>query len=88
LAYSAMEEGRSNIFVIGVDGEGPVQLTHSEGDNESPSWSPDGNLVVFSSTREGPSKVYVLTAYGTDQRRLLSMKGEQTDPEWSPRIVN
>ena len=76
------------IFVIGVDGEGPVQLTHNEGDNESPSWSPDGNLVVFSSTREGPSKVYVLTAYGTDQRRLLSMKGEQTDPEWSPRIVN
>ena len=88
MAYSGMENGHNNIFVIGFDGQGPIQLTHNEGDNESPSWSPDGNLIVFSSTREGPSRIYVMTSYGTDQRRLLVLKGRQTEPKWSPRMVN
>ena len=80
--------GGLNIFTIGVDGEELMQLTHNSGDNESPSWSPDGSLIVFRSTREGRSRIYVMTAYGTDQRRLLILPGEQKDPEWSPRIVS
>jgi TolB protein len=82
-----MEGGLNNIFVIGIDGQGPIQLTHNEGDNEAPSWSPDGNLIVFSSTREGPSKIYIMTSYGTDQRRLIDSKGQQTEPKWSPRMT-
>jgi TolB protein len=82
-----MEGGLNNIFVIGIDGQGTIQLTHNEGDNESPSWSPDGSLIVFSSTREGPSRIFVMTSYGTDQRRLLSLKGQQTQPDWSPRMT-
>jgi TolB protein len=65
-----------------------LQLTRSTGDNESPSWSPDGSLIVFSSNREGPNRIYVMTGYGTDQRRLLTLPGEQTNPKWSGRIVN
>jgi TolB protein len=83
-----MDKGRSNIWVIGIDGDDPVQLTHNEGGNESPTWSPDGSLIAFSSTREGPSRIYVMTAYGTDQRRLLTLPGKQTEPQWSPRIIN
>jgi TolB protein len=83
-----MVNGQNNIFVIGIDGQGPIQLTHDQGDNEAPSWSPDGSLIVFSSIREGPSRIYVMTAYGTDQRRLLAFEGEQTEPDWSPGIVN
>jgi TolB protein len=83
-----MENGLNNIFLIGIDGKGPIQLTNNEGDNESPPWSPDGNLIVFSSTREGPSKIYVMTSYGTDQRKLLDMKGQQSEPEWSPRMTD
>jgi len=74
--------------VIGVDGRGFVQLTYNSGNNESPSWSPDGSLIAFSSTRQGPSKIYIMTSSGTDQRRLLSLPGEQTDPKWSPGVIN
>jgi TolB protein len=59
-------------------------LTRDAGSNESPSWSPDGSMIVFSSTREGRSRIYVMTAFGTDQRRLLTLPGEQTNPQWSP----
>lgn len=65
-----------------------VQLTNESGDNESPSWSPDGSLIVFSSNREGPFRLYVMNAFGTDQRRLLKMSGEQTNPKWSLNNFN
>jgi TolB protein len=61
-----------------------MQLTREAGDNEGPTWSPDGSLIAFSSNREGPSRIYVMTAFGTDQRRLLVLPGQQSDPEWSP----
>lgn len=76
------------VYVIDINKKTPIQLTDNAGDNESPSWSPDGSLIVFSSTREGSSRIYFMTAYGTDQRRLLSMPGKQTNPKWSPQLVN
>jgi TolB protein len=79
-----MEGGRNDIFVTGFDGRPPTQLTRDAGNNESPSWSPDGSMIVFSSTREGRSRIYVMTAFGTDQRQLLTLPGEQTNPQWSP----
>jgi TolB protein len=81
-------DGGHNIVVIGLDGEDATQLTYESGDNEAPSWSSDGSLIVFSSTREGPPRIYVMTAYGTDQRRLLVMPGEQTNPKWSKNDAN
>jgi TolB protein len=83
-----MVDGLHNIFVIDVEGQEPVQLTYEAGDNEAPSWSPDGSLIVFSSNREGPTRLYMMTAFGTDQRRLLKMKGEQTNPKWSMNNFN
>ena len=74
--------------MIGVDGSGPLQLTRDKGDNESPSWSPDGSLIAFASTREGSSRIYVMTGLGTDQRRLLNLTGEQTNPKWSPGVID
>ena len=81
-----MDNGKSNVYVIGLEDGEPVQLTRDAGDNESPSWSPDGSLIVFSSTREGTSRLYVMTAFGTDQKRLLTLPGEQSNPRWSPSM--
>jgi len=64
-----------------------MQLTFETGDNETPSWSPDGSLIVFSSNRRGRSSIYVMNAYGTDQRQLVSLPGEQTAPVWSPNLT-
>jgi TolB protein len=83
-----MTSSVNNIFVIDVEGREPLQLTQESGNNEAPSWSPDGSLIVFSSNREGPSRLYIMTAFGTDQRRLLVMAGEQTNPKWSMNDFN
>jgi TolB protein len=82
-----MAEGNINICTIDVDGGQFSQLTENQGDNEAPSWSPDGSLIAFTSNREGRSRIYVMTAFGTDQRRLISLPGEQTNPKWSPNVI-
>jgi TolB protein len=87
IAYSSMQDGHLDIVVINTEGGRPIQLTNNRGDNESPSWSPDGSLIAFCSTREGKSRIYVMTAFGTDQRRLLTLPGEQSHPEWSPNVL-
>jgi TolB protein len=74
--------------VVDADGRNPVQLTHNSGDNESPTWSPDASLILFSSTREGPSRLYVMTCFGNDQRRLMILNGEQMNPKWSAGVFN
>ena len=79
-----MEDGCFEIKIVDVHTKKCVQLTEKQGDNESPTWSPDGSLIAFSSTREGgAAKIYVMTVAGTDQRRLLTLPGEQTTPDWS-----
>ena len=42
-----MGQGEINIVVIDVEGNNPVQLTRNQGDNEAPSWSPDGKKLAF-----------------------------------------
>jgi TolB protein len=84
ILYSSMQKsGEINIFSIGADGSGLLQLTSGSRNNEYPSWSPDGSMIVFSSTRDGRRKLYVMNADGTNQKPLLRMEGEQQQPSWS-----
>jgi len=84
ILYSSMQKsGEINIFSIGADGSGLLQLTSGSRNNEYPSWSPDGSMIVFSSTRGGKRKLYVMNADGTNQKPLLRMEGEQQQPSWS-----
>jgi TolB protein len=59
------------------------QVTNSAGDNEDPSWSPDGRFLVFSSTRAGRSRLYVADISGTSQVELTHGNGDDTSPAWS-----
>jgi TolB protein len=58
-----------------------VQLTHSEGRNENPSWAPDGRHLVFASTRTGVSQIYTMLADGTQVKQLTNQGANRT-PVW------
>jgi TolB protein len=76
--------GKFNIHIISPDGGYSQQLTFSQGNNEDPSWAPDGRFLAFSSNRTGRKEIYIMRADGTGQKRITHGEGEKTDPAWSP----
>lgn len=82
-AGRAHHKDKMDIFLVDVTGSQVRQLTHGEGSNEDPTWSPDGRLLAFSTTREGRSKIYVMDADGSAPRRAAELPGSSSTPHWS-----
>ena len=78
--------GGNQLFVVPVGGGNPTQLTFA-GDNEDPSWSPDGRFLVFSSNLGGgPRGVTVLSLLGGSPVKVTNPKAEDSQPAWSKKI--
>jgi TolB protein len=73
-----------DIFIVDVTGSQIRQLTHGEGTNEDPSWSPDGRYISFSTTRNGSRQIYVMDSDGSAQHALARVPGNSYTPSWSP----
>ena len=62
----------------------PVQLTHNEWEwDQHPSFSPDGNEIVFVSNRDsGRKQIWVMDIGGENVRQLTNFPFEAWDPVW------
>ena len=75
--------GANQVFMVNPDGTGLTQLT-SQGNNEDPSFSPDGRFIAFSSDRDGGKGIYIMRANGESQRRITPRNLRTYGPRWSP----
>jgi TolB protein len=82
-----MSGSQGDIYTVSVK-SGEVQRLTFGGRNESPDFSPDGRMIVFSSSRQGRPALYVMGANGANPRRITYMNGEQTSPSWGPKRTN
>jgi len=62
-----------------------VQLTQ-EGENEDPSWAPDGRHLVYTSVRPEGGGLYVIDTVTGRERRLRAGAGFAV-PDWSPVLL-
>jgi len=86
IAFVGHVPGRSwKIYVVPFDGGSPEPLTHDEGPEMDPTWSPDGNSVVFGEDYGSPQPTHI---YAIDlQTRSISMLPGSAglfSPRWSP----
>ncbi len=82
-AGRANRKDKMDIFLVDITGGQIRQLTHGEGSNEDPAWSPDGRLLAFSTTRAGRSQIFVMDADGSAPRLAADVPGASSTPHWS-----
>jgi len=79
------QDGNSNIFTMDLRSRTTARLTDTNAIDTSPSYSPDGNRVVFTSDRGGRAQIYVMGADGSNPQRISFGDGTYSTPVWSPR---
>jgi len=87
IAFTRSSDGKFGIGVMDIDGKNERMLTSSYLD-ESPTWSPNGRVIIFSRAYrgiEGRSEVWSVDLTGQNLRRVET-PGMASDPAWSPLL--
>ncbi len=81
----------AELYVMDADGTDLERLTHSRGNEGSPSWSPDGRRIAFAgnrNTRDQPpgsgTEIYSIGAGGACLTWLTNGSPDSDDPAWRP----
>ena len=96
IAFSSMRRsvGHPEVWVMDIDGANQKRLTSTvviPGQENvwtlHPSWSPDGDRIVYASTSSGQTQIWIMNADGSDQRQLTDGLGpsypDANVPVWS-----
>ena len=67
----------ADIFVLGVDGGAPRNLTNSPSDEVRASWSQDGATIFFRSNRSGRNEIWRMPALGGDAFQVTKNGGSE-----------
>ena len=70
--------------MINVDGSNLHALTKNQGDNWSPSWSPDGTSILFQTNRDGNWEIYLMNTDGSNPRNLTKDAADDQYPNMKP----
>jgi TolB protein len=84
IAFQARIDGRMHVMTVRPDGTQP-RLHTTSGNNEDPSWAPDGRHLVFASDRDGGG-LFVLDTVTGRVRQLARGRGYGL-PAWSPPLA-
>jgi dipeptidyl aminopeptidase/acylaminoacyl peptidase len=66
------DKGRTDLWLVQLDGGGLRQLTTHEAGSSHPRWSPDGRSVFFLSGRGGSSQVWQLPVDGGEAQQITN----------------
>lgn len=82
LAYTTRDKN-FDIVTLDLDSGQMVRITQNQGNNEEPSFSPNGRAIAFASVRKEGAGIYIANADGSGvQRRVF--KGNATSIDWGP----
>lgn len=87
MALILSKDGNPELYVKNLSSGATTRLTTSRDAAEaSPSWSPDGQRIVYVSDQSGTGKpqLYVIGRQGGAPRRLTSRGNQNVSPDWGP----
>jgi Tol biopolymer transport system component len=86
LAYAAQKTSKDQyeVFVYHFDHKESVQLTKNGFADISPTWSADGQKILYASNVIGIYQIFSMNADGSGQLQVIHSKTDDTQPAWQP----
>lgn len=86
-AWNRQMRGSYQILVADAARPGAqIEQITSRGNNEDPSWAPDGRNIVYTSVGDGQGGLYIIDVE-SKTRRMLAPGGNLRMAEWSPVLL-
>ena len=83
MAYISRVGGAFKLHVMELAGGGSKAITETSAD-ESPSFSPNGKLLVYATQQQGREALMTSTLDGKVKARLNGQTGDIREPDWGP----
>jgi TolB protein len=88
IAFTSWVDNGFDLYRVGSDGNNLVRLTKDFGSNEEPSYSPDGEFLIFSSKRivnrkKAVQDIYIMNREGEILGQLTQDFGRCFSPQWT-----
>lgn len=84
----AMAQGSGNVYRIAVldrsIGSGESRLISPGNLDESPSFAPNGSMILYAAREDGRGVLYAVSADARVRQRLVLADGDVREPAWSP----
>jgi TolB protein len=84
LAFVTQEDGAYRIATMDLRGRGDVQVLTKGHFDVSPSYAPNGAVIIYASRDSGRGILALVSADGRVQQRVVSSEGELQEPTWGP----
>ena len=84
LAFVTQEDGAYRIAVMDLKGRGDTQILTKGQFDVSPSYAPNGAMIIYASRDRGRGVLAMVSSDGRVQEKLVSSEGEVQEPAWSP----
>jgi TolB protein len=84
LTFVTQEDGAYRIATMDLNGRNDVQVLTKGHFDVSPSYAPNGAVIIYASRDQGRGVLAMVSSDGRVQQRLLSPEGEVQEPAWGP----
>ena len=83
LAFIRLENGHFRVILQDLESGISTELTNSK-DDESPSFAPNGRMILYATTEGGRGVLASTSIDGRFRQRLVMNNGEVQEPAWGP----